>query len=186
LLDAHAPEHVAAGRPAGYLGFVGPWLDFDLLERVASAVPETILHLVGPVAASETARLRCFLSHPNARYSDSVAEREVAGVLSRFAVGMIPFRLTPLTNAVNPNKLYEYAAFDLPIVATPFSAEVRDLAGTIDVCRTPDEFAAAIRLRTSEPKPAGTRPIAEAHLWTDIGEQFAGIIEGAAKQAVAG
>jgi glycosyltransferase involved in cell wall biosynthesis len=38
--------------------------------------------------------------------------------LGAFDVALIPFRLSPLTQAVNPVKLFEYAAAGVPIVAT--------------------------------------------------------------------
>ena len=40
--------------------------------------------------------------------------------MARFAVGLIPFRNTPLTSAVDPVKYYEYRALGVPVLTTAF------------------------------------------------------------------
>lgn len=120
---ADAGTHAGAVR-IGYLGAVGPWFDFDLVTEVARARPEWSVVIVGPVLAGVAAEVAQLASLPNVTMRPAVPHDAVPGVLAEFTVGTIPFRRTPLTAGVNPNKLYEYLATGLPTVATPFSADL--------------------------------------------------------------
>jgi hypothetical protein len=64
-------------------------------------------------------------------------------VVSSFDVGIIPFRINPLTEATNPVKVYEMLAAGLPVVATDLP-ELRALSPWVAVARSPEEFAARI------------------------------------------
>jgi hypothetical protein len=98
-------------------------------------------------------------------------------VLARFGVGIIPFVRSPLTHAVNPNKLYEYAALDLPIVTTAFSPDLDAFASAVDVCPTRSAFIEAVRQRGQGDGLRTTRWIAEAHAWPAIAAQFAALLD---------
>ena len=93
---------------------------------------------------------------------------------------MIPFRRTALTAGVNPNKLYEYLAAGLPVVATPFSADVGAVPGVIALAEDAESFAAACAELTDGRRDArraqavGERAaeIARAHDWGTIAASF--------------
>ncbi|HEU4929420.1 MAG TPA: glycosyltransferase [Candidatus Krumholzibacteria bacterium] len=116
----------------GYLGAIAPWLDFDLIAALARARPLWTFELVGPVVGGVQMDLAALLMLKNVRHRPAVPHERVPDVLLDFTVGMIPFRRTALTAAVNPNKLYEYLAVGLPAVATPFSSEVSRYARSSD------------------------------------------------------
>ncbi len=101
----------------GYVGTVGRWVDVSLLEHVARQRPQCSVVVVGPVERGVTrpsgpANLRVLGERPYASLPD---------YLAAFDVLLIPFRLTGLTHAVNPIKLYEYCTTGKPIVATPIA-----------------------------------------------------------------
>src|SRR5260370_28686592 len=56
---------------------------------------------------------------PNVTFHGEKPYRELPALRARFDVEIIPFRLTSLTHAVDPVKLYEAAAAGRPVVATP-------------------------------------------------------------------
>ena len=116
---------------------------------------------------------------PNVCIDGPIAEEAVPRTLARFSVGIIPFRLTPLTRAVNPNKLYEYAAFDLPIVATPFSPDLDQFSPSIDLCADPQAFIDTVRAHANRSGVGArsTRWIAESHTWDAIAHHFATLLE---------
>jgi hypothetical protein len=60
-----------------------------------------------------------------------------------FDVGLIPFKISELTRAVNPIKLREYLAAGLPVVSTPLP-EVLGYRGAVEAADTPDTFVAAL------------------------------------------
>jgi len=124
----------------GYVGSVYPWLDFELLEEILTSFSSATLVLVGrehPEVGEVLSRLRRyrnFLSLGTRPYD------KVPGYLHRFNVGIIPFRKTRLTAAVNPVKLYEYSACGLPTVSTDFSNDLGEFAHLISVSHSHNEF----------------------------------------------
>ncbi|MBV9171508.1 MAG: hypothetical protein JOZ81_15640 [Chloroflexi bacterium] len=160
----------------GYLGYIGPWLDLPLIDELAAALPDRPVELTGPVDPSMAAPLSRLSTRANVCIKPAVAENEVGRVLAGLAVGIIPFRESPLTRAVNPNKLYEYAALDLPIVTTAFSPDVVGFDSCVDVCRSTPEFVATVRARCDGIGLRSTRWIAETHTWASIAQRFAALL----------
>jgi glycosyltransferase involved in cell wall biosynthesis len=183
MAGASQHRNCASEPVAGYLGHLGDWVDLELLAQTASACPEVRFEIVGPVDAASQRRLRQALEVPNLRHSPAVSETAIPDVLGRFSIGLIPFRVDAFTRAVNPNKLYEYAAFDLPIVSTPFSPEIAALDGVIHLGRTPPEFAAKVK-RASQQQSGGTRALAESHAWETLAEEFARLIRTGGRQGL--
>ncbi len=126
---ARPPAFDGDGVRVGYLGAIAPWFDFELVGAAARARPSWTFNLVGPVMGGVEVDLAALLMLGNVRHHPAVSHERVPEILLEFTVGMIPFRKTPLTAGVNPNKLYEYLAVGLPTVATPFSREVQHYAG---------------------------------------------------------
>jgi glycosyltransferase involved in cell wall biosynthesis len=179
-----APEPAGGEVRIGYLGAIAPWFDFGLVEAMARARPAWRFVLVGPVLAgveSELARLRAL---PNVDLRPAVAHEDVPGVLRGFSVGIIPFRRTPLTAGVNPNKLYEYLAVGLPAVATPFSPEVDADARTVALADGADGFVRACETFAAARAQAQPRAelearaveIAAAHDWDRIAAEFWAVV----------
>jgi hypothetical protein len=72
-----------------------------------------------------------------------VPYEELPTYLSHAKVGIAPFVLSARTRAINPNKLYMYAAMEENTVSTPFSKEIEDLRELVYTASSPDEFARA-------------------------------------------
>jgi glycosyltransferase involved in cell wall biosynthesis len=99
----------------GYLGCLGHWFDWPLVARLAQAMPEVKIELVGPCVIGPPRHLP-----PNIRLLPPCKQSEVAGHLARFSAGLIPFRNNALTAGVDPIKFYEYRAAGLPVLSTSF------------------------------------------------------------------
>jgi UDP-galactopyranose mutase len=171
----------------GYLGAIAPWLDFELIAAAARARPRWSFDLVGPVLGGVEMDLAALLTLGNVRHHPAVPHEQVPFILSDFTVGMIPFRRTSLTSAVNPNKLYEYLAVGLPAVATPFSPEVEHYAGSpgddgivVAVGSDANAFVKACEIFANARAVAPTSmrmreratAIAAAHDWNTIATEF--------------
>ncbi len=169
----------------GYLGAIAPWLDFELIAAAARARPRWSFDLVGPVLGGVEMDLAALLALGNVRHRAAVPHERVPDVLMDFTVGMIPFRRTSLTAAVNPNKLYEYLAVGLPSVATPFSPEVEHYASglgdgvpVVAIGADANAFVKAceafVLRRRDEPDALRARAIAiaAAHDWNAIATRF--------------
>jgi len=183
--DRFAPDRVAAallpGNPGapvlGYVGSLHSWFDVPLAASLARACPQARVVLVGP-AHPETAREieRAAREAPNLIWIGPRPYDEIPGIVRAFRVGLIPFRRTPLTEAVNPVKLYEYAAAGIPCVSTRFTDEVEAWGGVARVADTPEEFIAGARSLLEEtPNPAALVQFARHHDWEIIARRFVSI-----------
>jgi len=76
------------------------------------------------------------------KFRGAVENAAVPDVLSDADVGLIPFRVTPVTNCVSPIKLYEYLAAGKPVVSTPMD-EARAIPG-VWTAETPAEWSRAL------------------------------------------
>ncbi|MCX7782007.1 MAG: glycosyltransferase family 1 protein, partial [Negativicutes bacterium] len=56
---------------------------------------------------------------PNMHYLGYVDYPSLPRYLSNFTYSLIPFKLTPMTQGVNPIKLWEYLASGIPILSAP-------------------------------------------------------------------
>jgi glycosyltransferase involved in cell wall biosynthesis len=135
--------HNIPGPRAVYVGSLREWFDFALLETAARKLPGVSFVVIGP---DHWARKRL----PRLTNVHVLGQRphdQVPGYLQHADVGLIPFdraRTPELVDAINPLKLYEYAAAGLPVVATDWRA-LRQLASPAILASTRDAFVAGIR-----------------------------------------
>jgi glycosyltransferase involved in cell wall biosynthesis len=99
----------------GFVGTMGPWFDWRLIERLAHELPEMRVVLVGPMLSNGRlpANVEWLGEHPHARAMDA---------MRTFSVGLLPFRDSTVARGMDPIKLYEYRAVGLPIVASHVGA----------------------------------------------------------------
>ncbi|MEK7347498.1 MAG: glycosyltransferase [Candidatus Eisenbacteria bacterium] len=166
------------GDPAepalGYVGSLHSWFDVDLVSALAAAMPEARIVLVGPAPPETAATLtRLVASRPNLHWMGPRPYAEVPGLVRAFRVGLIPFRRTPLTEAVNPVKLYEYAAAGVPTVTTRFSDDVDAWSDAARVADGMEAFVTACREATAAtPDVERLRAFARRHDWGAIAARF--------------
>ncbi|MCO5132357.1 MAG: hypothetical protein M9932_17665 [Xanthobacteraceae bacterium] len=107
------------GQPViGYFGHLTEaWFDFGLLIAAARAEPRWRFELIG-FGAPE----RDF--PPNVHLIAAVPPLELPVRTARWDVGIIPFKQSALSRAVDPIKVYDYLSLNLPVV----SVEMGELA----------------------------------------------------------
>jgi len=124
------------------VGFAGAadewWLDFDLVAEAARRRPAWRFEIVGGVEGNLPAPSRF---PENVVFFGERPYREMPQIRRRFDVEMIPFRLSPLTHAADPVKVYEALAAGRGVVATPIEA-LRPIAGQglARLASNPDDF----------------------------------------------
>ena len=85
---APRPLPLAPSSPVlGYLGCLGRWFDWPLVVRLAEAMPQARVELVGPCAVRPPKSLPA-----NVRLFSACRQSEAAGHLARFTAGLIPFQ----------------------------------------------------------------------------------------------
>jgi glycosyltransferase involved in cell wall biosynthesis len=173
-----APARDLPGDPGapilGYVGSLHSWFDVPLIAKLARAQPRARVLLVGPAHPSTREELeRVLTGAPNLFWLGPKPYAEVPSIVRAFRVGLIPFRRTPLTEAVNPVKLYEYAAAGVPCVTTRFTDEVRAWGEAARVADSEEEFiAAAAALAAGPADPAPLVAFAGLHDWDEIAKRF--------------
>jgi glycosyltransferase involved in cell wall biosynthesis len=183
--DRFAPDRVRPaalpGDPAapvlGYVGSLHSWFDLPLVASLARACPESRVVLVGPAPPETAAQVeRAARDLPNLHWMGPKPYDEIPSIVRAFRVGLIPFRRTPLTEAVNPVKLYEYAAAGVPCVTTRFTDEVDAWDGAARVAEGPEAFVAHAREALAAPADVpALLAFARRHDWDAIARRFVSI-----------
>lgn len=143
---------------AGHLR--GEWLDWDLLTQVALKLPRVQFLMLGlppeqtPGAMPESVRFIGLKPHS-----------ELAAYYSHADAGIVPFRLSPMIQAVSPLKAFEYLASHLPVISSDL-IELRGVEG-VAIAADAEEFAQAISaaLRSGPLSPELRRAHEQAHSW---------------------
>ncbi len=136
-----APREVGGPLTVGYVGAVDEWFDMELFDRLAAIAPDWRFEIVGGLegrAPQPAARANVVLHGER-------PHQEMPDFRARFDVEIIPFRLSPLTHATDPVKLYEAAAAGRMVVATPMES-LRPFArrGVVRLAATAEEFVREI------------------------------------------
>jgi GT2 family glycosyltransferase/glycosyltransferase involved in cell wall biosynthesis len=144
-----------AGLPrpvVGYYGAIAAWFDADAWALAAGRRRGWSFVLIGGESGAELSSLAAL---PNLHRIGEVPYVRLPAYVAAFDVCTIPFRRTPLTEATNPVKLYEYFATGKPVVARRLP-EIEPFAGLVELYDTPEEFDAALE------RALGARPDEEA------------------------
>lgn len=167
-----------------YVGSVDDRIDFGVLEALLTAL-EGLGGRAGVVCVGrvfESARRKkeaLERRFPNGvLFTGRAPYEELPDYLSRAKVGIAPFVLNERTRAINPNKLYMYAAMEENIVSTPFSKDVEDQRDLVYIASGPDEFARATiaALGDDERRRAVRERIAIPNAWDRKAQEFAQLL----------
>jgi hypothetical protein len=126
--DAPPPQDILklldAGKPLiGYHGALAAWFDYDLLDRAATAREELNFVLIGP--DHDHTLPEALLKLPNIHWLGMKPYHDLPDYLRHFDAAMIPFRLTDISHATSPIKLFEYFAAGKPTVTTAMQESMR-------------------------------------------------------------
>ncbi len=138
----------------GYVGAVDEWFDMPLLDALAARRPEWRFEIVGGIEDAAARPVR----RGNVRFRGERPYAEMPDWHARFDVEIIPFRLSPLTHATDPVKLYEAAACARPVVATGMES-LRPFAdrGLVRLADGAEEFAREIEAAAAGAAESGPR-----------------------------
>lgn len=156
----------------GYAGAVDDWFDDELIAEAARLRPGWRFEIAGGLEG----RSRDASRFPaNVVFLGERPFREMPEVRSRFDVEVIPFRLTPLTHATDPVKLYEALAAGRGVVATRMLA-LEPLAerGLVRFADSPAELVAELEAAAAAgpEEVAVRRAFARENTWNARAEEL--------------
>lgn len=145
LLEAPvAPDPEIVGLPGpiiGFVGYVGSWVDVARIAAIAGAFPDGSVVVIGPLGADVSA-LRAL---PNVHFTGKQPHAHLSSIIDAFDVGIIPFHMSELTEAVHPLKVYDYLARGKPVVASPLR-ELLPLRDYVTLASDHEDWPRLIRL----------------------------------------
>lgn len=155
-----------------FIGAIDSWIDFPLLSRALAAYPNLAVNLVGPNVVPVPAMERL-------RHLGPIPHSLLAEVMHRSDALVMPFRVSPLVEAMDPVKLYEYAWSGKPALASAYG-ETRKFGGFVHLYRDGDEFISllgGIISGSCPPQPASAcTAFGEAHTWCRRAEVVASFL----------
>ena len=186
LTPVKRPADLPGGAVVGFFGLLSEWVDQELLVRLADALREVQIVLIGrpdvPIDRLKAvdnihvlgprpfAALPCYVGH--------------------FAVGIIPFKVSRLTRAVNPIKLREMLAAGCPVVSTELpeveayatnAPGERERPGVV-IARDYESFVSHVRDYVQQPlAPEARRRLSDGMLsetWRAKTEEILAVIRG--------
>jgi GT2 family glycosyltransferase/glycosyltransferase involved in cell wall biosynthesis len=170
------PYEPAARPLIGYYGAISEWFDIQLVMHCARRHPKWHFVLIGAVDCcniSEAVQLR------NVTFLGEKPYAELTRYLYAFDVCLIPFKLTDLTRATNPVKVYEYLCAGKPVVATDLPELRRLPPNLVRLAGSPSTFEKAIAdcLRANDATASRQRQLwAAKHSWDSRVRKLTGVV----------
>jgi glycosyltransferase involved in cell wall biosynthesis len=121
-----------------FAGTLGDWIDYDAVRETAQRNQNASVLLVGAGASARGKHLPA-----NVRVMGAVPYDRLPAVLHACDVGIVPFLRTPRTEAASSNKVFQYLACGLPVVASRTS-EFDQANAPVSLCDDAASFAEAV------------------------------------------
>ncbi len=138
-------ELVGEERPVVcYIGHIDFRLDYQVLKYTAQTHSDKLFLMIGPVSGQEWEQSG-FSLLPNVVFTGKKKLAQLPAYLQHSIAALIPFKCNELTASIYPLKLNEYLSAGRPVVATPFSEDVRLFSAAVSLAKTPEAFATALQ-----------------------------------------
>ncbi len=155
------------GPLIGYTGNICHRLDYDLIKAICLAHPEKNLVMVGPRNHWKSTTIDLD-EIDNLHFVGPKAIEELPNYLAHFDLLILPFLCNEVTKSIYPLKINEYLASGKPIVASPFSEDIKDFGEFITLAKTPKEFVKGIEdgiINDTSEKKEKRHQIAAQNTW---------------------
>ena len=185
-LLGHLPHPIV-----GFFGAFGDWLDFEWIEETARRFPSWSFVYIGRQVFARPAaqkRWKEVTTAANIHVFPQADPRTLASYLTEFDVCTMPFQNIPITQAMNPVKVYEYLAAGKVVVA-PDLPEMRPFAerGLVSAYRNKDESFRLLEQAIATPPTANEiaarRSFAAQNTWTKRVEKLISKLPVVARQS---
>jgi glycosyltransferase involved in cell wall biosynthesis len=177
-----SPEILKIPEPRiGYVGKITPWrIDFDLIKTIAKTKPNWSIVMIGPIhpEAQNSVKELCkseniFILGPRNYYS-------LPEYIKGFDCCILPHLVDPLTESMDPIKLYDYMATGKPVVSTSVT-EAMKFKEVMKIGKSNEEFLSflddAINDAPNEDIIRRQLQIAQENSWENRTDQLIKILE---------
>ncbi len=127
----------------GFMGNLFKWYNYDLLEKVISLKKEWSFVFIGEIHSNARKFCQNLWKYPNAQHLGWQDFNKLPSFLKGFDVAIMPYTVDELTHTVNPDKMWQYMAAGVPIVATP-TREIMRFKDIIEIGNDVPSFILAI------------------------------------------
>ena len=140
------------GRPRVlFAGKLADVVDVELLDRLAAALPEVCIAVIGQVMRdTDRQAWNRLVARPNARFCGQVPHSDLPAWFASCDVLLLPFHPGGHMDFAEPVVLYEYLASGRPIVATDFPA-ARQFGDLVTTAGSPEAFVRGVRAALENP-----------------------------------
>lgn len=170
-----------SGPIIGYTGNICHRLDYELMRAICENHPDKNLVMVGP--RNHEGHTDIDLNAiPNLHFLGPKRLEELPFYLAHFDVLILPFLINEVTKSIYPLKINEYLASGKPVVATPFSEDIRTFGKWISLEDDHQRFSAAIQKELegdSLEKRKARNQIASKNTWEDRAAIFWRLLQAA-------
>ncbi|MCH7379970.1 MULTISPECIES: hypothetical protein [Acinetobacter] len=165
----------------GYYGAIAPWLDYDLIERVADLLPEYNFVYIGPLYAVDESALP---KRDNIHWYGAIDYTDLANYAVWFDCSIIPFEKGSIAKTTSPLKLFEYFSLAKPVVVTSYMIECTQF----DIVRSGSnalEFAEQVKLgllNWNQELAEASIALAQEHDWLKRAESYVQFLDNLEKK----
>lgn len=162
------------GPRALYVGTIDSRLDISGIVRLATALPNLHLVLVGPLV--DLPLIAPLRACDNITVRGQVDREQVVALLRNVELTMVAHRRTALTEAMSPLKIYEYLAAGAPVLSVDFGP-VQDLGPHVFLGESVSDFVDLAGTALSQPRATESERLAfiAANSWGARHETILGI-----------
>lgn len=128
-------------KKVGYIGTLDFRFDIDIMEYVIKELPEVIFEFTGYLLNHEIVDRLSIYS--NVYFFGSVKPEEVPQLLSKYDLGIIPYKMDEVNKNIYPLKINEYLAVGVPVVMSAF-ANLTDFKDLVKSATTKETFKSHI------------------------------------------
>jgi len=120
-----------------YIGALEDWFDWELINNTFEKLSKDgyTLDIYG-FSNNDISKL---IKTNNIKFKGSIDNTKVQSILTKYDIGIIPFKVTDLIEYVNPIKLYEYLASGLKVISINWK-ELKYINPNCTILSTRDDF----------------------------------------------
>lgn len=168
-------------KKVGYIGTLDFRFDIDSMEYAIKELPYVLFEFTGYLLNPAIQELLSIYS--NVAFFNSVKAQEVPQLLSKYDLGIIPYKMNEVNKNIYPLKINEYLAVGVPVVMTAF-ANLNDFKSIVKTAETKELFKAHIENELKNDSNALIQErieFAKLNSWESRAIAFSDIIEKSTK-----